>query len=225
MKNKELVKQAKPIKHICDRIYVNKNMNEVLGVYPFYNKRKESVYRVALRKTLTESLLRVLAWLSIDLAGAFIAFACFEFLPPLAVIIAIVLVIMNVVSIVLNIKCFNGRLLENITVFPFGIESKIEDCANGISVSDDDLINMKNYKDLDSLSQIANTPPIRRKKVQLLLALEDKFEYDWTYETDTLLHKNDAAQKDLHRYLNKIRSMDEDLLGRASRKELGSRKK
>lgn len=40
MKNKVLVKQASSIKYICDKVYVDKNMTKILGIYPYYKNRE-----------------------------------------------------------------------------------------------------------------------------------------------------------------------------------------
>lgn len=219
MKNKVLVKQANSIKHICDKVYIDKNMTKILGIYPYYKKSKNSIYRVALRKCLKDSFFRILIWGIVD-ALVFTIFAMVtETSYVIGVSIAVVCIILNILSLILNVISFKGRLLKQITVNANAIIYAINNYCDNIEVSKNILINSDNYKRLDILSQIVDTSKIRTKKVQLLLAMRNEFEYEWKYETDSILFKIDNGKysNSQYQYLNKIGSMDEDLLGIATR--------
>lgn len=137
----------------------------------------------------------------------------------IGVSIAVVCVILNILSLILNIISFKGRLLKQITVNANTIIYAINNYCDNIEVSKNISINSDNYKRLDTLSQIADTFKIRTKKVQLLLAMRNEFEYEWKYETDSILFKIDNGEysNSQYQYLNKISSIDEDLLGIATR--------
>lgn len=217
MKNKVLIKQANSIKHICDKVYVNKNMTKILGICPYYKKSKKSIYMVALRKCLKESLFRILIWGIVDIAVFMIYCKVIEISYTIGCVIIALCILLNIVSAVLNIICFKGNLLENITVTSSMIIYAVNSYCDNINVSKNISINSDNYKRLDTLSQIVDTAKVRTKKLQLLLAMKNEFEYDWKYETDSVLLIGKKYSNSQIEYLNKIKSIDEDLLGIASR--------
>lgn len=217
MKNKVLVSQGDSMKHICDKVYVDKNMTVVLGVYPYCKKGKNSIYRTALRKCLKESLYRILIWGIVDIIVSVICFLIIQTSFIIGCVILFVCIFLNILSAVLNIRCFKGNLLEKITVTSSKIVSVINTYCDNISVSDNASINSYNYSMLDLLSQIADSAKVRLKKLQVLIALKDEFEYDWNYETDTVLIKDSRYSIYQIPYLSKVKDIDEDLLGMAAR--------
>lgn len=217
MRNKVLVKQANSMRHICDKVYVDKNMTKVLGVYPYYKKSKNSIYRVALKKCLKESFYRMLVWGIVDIIVFMICCLIIRTTFIIGYVIAAVCIFLNILSAILNIRCFKGKILEKITVTSSAIVSAVNTYCDNISVSDNTLINSDHYKRLDLLSQIADSAKVRLKKLEILIALKNDFEYDWKYETDTVLLKDSKYSNNQMQYLSKVKKMDEDLLGIASR--------
>ncbi|MBQ9227225.1 MAG: hypothetical protein IJ168_00210 [Eubacterium sp.] len=210
------VKRFREIRHIADKIYVDKKITNITGIYPDVKKSKRhSLYGVAVRNTVKQLLWRIILWAAVVAVFAFLARATYGIMPIVAITGVAASSVAAVVAILTYAVTFRYDVLSQVlSLDGTKLVQAINEIAGKITVSKYRDNNKDNYQKLDALSQIVDTELVRRRKIDLLLSFTDDFGFDWEFETDTVLLNSDS--KLTLQYLDKVKSIDESKLGPAS---------
>lgn len=221
------VKRFREIHHIADKIYVDKKVSKIIGIYPDTKKPKsQSLYGMAVKKTTNELIRNTLSWLAAVIVCYTIRYFLYGAMPIVANTLMIAMSIAAGLCILSYLVSFRYDVLTVVlSLDGTKLVQSVNEVAAKIQVEDNRDTNRENYRKLDALSQILDTELIRRKKIDLLLTFAEDFSYSWEFETDTVLLNSDVSTT--LDYLEKVKRIDDAKLGPASviyMQEKGGRK-